>query len=896
MDNAKNLAKATVSTGYNASATSIVVNSGHGAKLPAVPFRAAWWNATDYPDFSDDPNVEIVRVTAKSGDTLTVARAYEGPNASAKNTAGKTYVLVAGFTAGDRQDIIDEIALKATDADLDAHISATASALATKAAAADLAALDGEVDALASATASALAGKQATGNYVTALTGDVAASGPGSVAATIQNNAVSTPKIADDAVTFAKLQNLATAKLLGRATAGSGNAEEIALGEGLSFLSGALKAKTLGWYNVKDYGAVGNGSTDDTAAIAAAILACPEHQTVYFPFGSYLLAGAGTELILVNKNINLIGEHAGGTILLIASSVGNTVDCIRIAGTIPHFYQRIENLWIEGQGGATKGQHALVIDTTFGSNGDHYQSNMVIRGNRFGPTNGYSIYYNNTNKIDGWFCSLIADNLILSGIYAIRFGDSNTIFHNTFGHVGPLYLGTQRWAIEMSNQPGAARTLIFGNNCSAFGGFFLGHSGDQVTIQENQIEKGSASTNPGDPVIHLSGATARMRSCRILNNNLNGHNVCNFNVYVGAADDTEIDGNVMSSSGGPFVANIGIGASAIGTILGLNRNAGIDATVVNSGTGTLEKVYEVYGGAAAAGPQFSMGEVGLVNDTTVAIEFSDEVKASNYTSGIIIEVNGTPAAISSSARQTDKAVVHFVLSGAVINTDTVTSSYSAIDGFYENEDGVPMADFIDEAITNNVGGSSALLLDHFSDANGTLLTAHTMDVGGGWTLIEGGTEYPTIQSNVLLSTLATVAAAYTYTADAGDSDIEITVDVEFSVWGAASQHGAEIALRATDGTNMWIIGIVDGTTNNMFIATYIAGVFTVLAQATKALSTGVTYEMNVTAVGNNVSLTIDGTTINATNSFNNTVTTHGLRMLQLAAGAFSFNNFRVEAA
>lgn len=57
------------------------------------------------------------------------------------------------------------------------------------------------------------------GSGITALTGDVTASGTGSVAATIAN----------DAVTYAKMQNVsATDKLLGRSTAGSGDVEEIA--------------------------------------------------------------------------------------------------------------------------------------------------------------------------------------------------------------------------------------------------------------------------------------------------------------------------------------------------------------------------------------------------------------------------------------------------------------------------------------------------------------------------------------------------------------------------------------------------------------------------------------------------------------------------------------------
>lgn len=65
----------------------------------------------------------------------------------------------------------------------------------------------------------------AGGGGITALTGDVTATGPGSVAATIANNAV----------TFAKFQQISTDKLLGRDTAGTGNTEEIALNATLEF-------------------------------------------------------------------------------------------------------------------------------------------------------------------------------------------------------------------------------------------------------------------------------------------------------------------------------------------------------------------------------------------------------------------------------------------------------------------------------------------------------------------------------------------------------------------------------------------------------------------------------------------------------------------------------------
>lgn len=99
MDTLKNFAIATVSTGYDASATSIVLTTGHGAKFPAPSFYAVWWNATDYPNPADDPNVEIVRVTNVATDTFTVTRSQEGTSASTKNTGGKTYKLLQSVTA-----------------------------------------------------------------------------------------------------------------------------------------------------------------------------------------------------------------------------------------------------------------------------------------------------------------------------------------------------------------------------------------------------------------------------------------------------------------------------------------------------------------------------------------------------------------------------------------------------------------------------------------------------------------------------------------------------------------------------------------------------------------------------------------------------------------------------
>ena len=109
LDAIVNFGKVSLSTGYNSSATSVELSSGDGAKLPDPAtdgeFNLVWYQATDYPDPSDDPNVEIVRCTARSSDTLTITRAQESTSATTKNTSGKTYKMILGMTKKMIQDI-----------------------------------------------------------------------------------------------------------------------------------------------------------------------------------------------------------------------------------------------------------------------------------------------------------------------------------------------------------------------------------------------------------------------------------------------------------------------------------------------------------------------------------------------------------------------------------------------------------------------------------------------------------------------------------------------------------------------------------------------------------------------------------------------------------------------
>lgn len=121
-------------------------------------------------------------------------------------------------------------------------------------------------------------------------------------------------------------------------------------------------SSSTGTFNVRDYGAVGNGTTNDLGAINAAIAACPPGGRVWFPPGVYLVNGP----IDVPSNITLEGVHGdtlvypGGVAIppctIRATSAFSGAAVIRMRGksqtglAVDHVGARLRNLTIDGTG------------------------------------------------------------------------------------------------------------------------------------------------------------------------------------------------------------------------------------------------------------------------------------------------------------------------------------------------------------------------------------------------------------------------------------------------------------------------------------------------------------------------------------------------------------------
>lgn len=106
--------------------------------------------------------------------------------------------------------------------------------------------------------------------------------------------------------------------------------------------------------NVKGFGAVGDGVTDDTAAIQAAIDVTTTGQ-VYFPAGTYLISDT---LDITKNGIALVGAGSGGT------EIHMTADApaIEMAGTSGNVINRtaVRNMTVRGGGKASTSAHGIV--------------------------------------------------------------------------------------------------------------------------------------------------------------------------------------------------------------------------------------------------------------------------------------------------------------------------------------------------------------------------------------------------------------------------------------------------------------------------------------------------------------------------------------------------------
>lgn len=177
---------------------------------------------------------------------------------------------------------------------------------------------------------------------ITELTGDVTATGPGSVAATIAN----------DAVTNAKAANMATATIKGRTTAGTGDPEDLTIAQAATLLQGdGLDTESAGFRGVPQNSQSGNYTCvaadagkhifHPSGAGAGDIFTIPANASVAYEIGTALtfvnMDSNALSIAITSDTMNLAGTGTAGTRTLaqygIATALKLTSTSWLISGT-----------------------------------------------------------------------------------------------------------------------------------------------------------------------------------------------------------------------------------------------------------------------------------------------------------------------------------------------------------------------------------------------------------------------------------------------------------------------------------------------------------------------------------------------------------------------------------
>jgi len=121
-----------------------------------------------------------------------------------------------------------------------------------------------------------------------------------------------------------------------------------------------LQTHTAGIYNVKHWGAIGDGVIDDTAAIQAAIAFCIAVKgALTFPEGIYKTT---TNLAITGDDVRLLGSQRGASVISFAPASESA--CITISKSAAEVIYRvgIENLTLDGSATSVKKHAIRVID------------------------------------------------------------------------------------------------------------------------------------------------------------------------------------------------------------------------------------------------------------------------------------------------------------------------------------------------------------------------------------------------------------------------------------------------------------------------------------------------------------------------------------------------------
>ena len=380
------------------------------------------------------------------------------------------------------------------------------------------------------------------------------------------------------------------------------------------------RADVLDFVSIKDFGAAGNGITDDTTAFQDAINASANRQ-IYIPSGTYIVTS-----ITGASSMEFLGENQETTVIKRKNNDTTPLPMFNFSNK-----QKIKfsNLTFDGNKAIQALAKAIfnfdacetvtidscTIKGAFGNNGvnltngtgETNEEEIRITNSTIKDCDSDAIYISKTSFV------VVNDNLLKdngsTGLTVINYVfppvpyvqnymtiTNNRVLSNGksgIAFVGAYVGGTALLPIPGVNTPPQKGVIISNNTCISNGEYGIAYQGYGGAITHNYCEKNGAGAAFGGINAGLSDATSV------------SNNVCydnhSWGIDVGGAINLSCNNNIVSytglSSGSASVVGINFGgcqiSQCVGNTLSYNGGAGSSSLYVSGiefGTGYFETI------------------------------------------------------------------------------------------------------------------------------------------------------------------------------------------------------------------------------------------------------------------------------------------------------------------